>query len=152
MDTVCEGLFREEGPHHVGLVGDSGSGKTTAASEIVRSSEVQQFFSDGIVWLSVDKGAKARLPSLMLDLARMVYEDIGGSLGKPPSSTKSGAGYTKDLMDGRHGAGKKLRCLLVADNVWEKKVVSRLRKTGMWVLTTTRDERLVEGGCGEAVV
>lgn len=152
MDTVCEGLFREGGPHHVGLVGDSGSGKTTAASEIVRSSEVLEFFSDGIVWLSVDKGAKARLPSLMLDLARMVHEDIGGSLGKPPSGSKGGAGYTKDVMDGRHGGGKKLRCLLVADNVWEKKVVARLRKTGMWVLTTTRDERLVEGGCGEAVV
>ena len=158
MDTVCESLFREGGPHHVGLVGVSGSGKTTAASEIVRSANVQEYFSDGIVWLSVDEGAKQRLPSLMLDLARTVHEDIGGSLGRPPASrsTKSGTGFIKEIMEGRHNGGKKLRCLLVADNVWEKRVVSRLRKTGMWILTTSRDGRLVEGASagspGEAVV
>ncbi|CAM9777803.1 unnamed protein product, partial [Laminaria digitata] len=37
----------------IGLVGASGAGKTTAAAEILRSAEVLEFFSDGVVWLSV---------------------------------------------------------------------------------------------------
>ncbi|CAN0553895.1 unnamed protein product, partial [Laminaria digitata] len=36
------------------LVGHSGSGKTTAASYIVRSTGTRQAFHDGIVWLPVN--------------------------------------------------------------------------------------------------
>lgn len=48
-------------------------------------------------------------------------------------------------------AGEGSKCLVVADNVWENAVVSKLMETGMWVLLPTRDERLVTGADGETV-
>lgn len=137
-------------PQLVGLVGDSESGKTTAAFEIVRSPEVLEAFSDGIVWLSVDAGAKDRLPSLILQLARTVFEGIGGSEGDPPKASDDGAAYVKQYMERGHG-GEGFKCLLVGDNVWEKELVSKLLETGMWVLLTSRDKVLVSIVDGEAV-
>ncbi|CAM9913189.1 unnamed protein product, partial [Ectocarpus fasciculatus] len=124
MERVLEALTADGGPHLVGLVGDSGSGKTTATSEIVRSNEVRQAFSDGIVWLT---------------LAHMVYEEIGG---RRPATTDDGAAYIKEQMQRGHG-GKGLKCLVAADNVWETEVVWKLLETGMSVLLSTRDEALV---------
>ena len=134
----------------VGLVGDSGAGKTTAASEIVRSTETRAVFSDGILWLTVNDGAKDRLPSLMLQLARMVYEDIGGSVGDPPSASGDGAAYVQRYVEKGCG-GVPYKCLVVADNVWEKEVVSSLLQTGTWVLLSTRNAELVAGADGEVV-
>lgn len=147
MKSVLEALAGDGGPRLVGLVGDSGSGKTTAASEIVRSTEAREAFSDGIVWLTVNEGAKQHLPSLMLHLARMVYEDVGGSVGQRPAESNDGAGYIKQRM--RTGQG--LKCLVVADNVWDKEVASKLVETGMWVLLSSRDAGLVTCLHGEAV-
>ncbi|CAM9940537.1 unnamed protein product, partial [Ectocarpus fasciculatus] len=147
MERVFEALTADGGPHLVGLVGDSGSGKTTAAAEIVRSDEVRQAFSDGVVWLTVNHGAKDRLPSLMLQQAHMVYEEIGG---RHPATTDDGAAYIKEQMQRGH-RGKGLKCLVVADNVWEKEVVWKLLETGMSVLLSTRDEELVTGSEGEVV-
>lgn len=149
-ETVRESLFREGGPHFVGLVGDSGSGKTTTASEIVRNAEVRDFFSDGIFWVSVDRNAKDRLGYLMLELAKVVHDDLGRGLGRAPARASEAAKYIKDRISGRHQE-KSLRCLLVADNVWESEVVAKLLATGMWVLTTSRDEGLVECAGGEPV-
>lgn len=149
MEKVCEALTGDEGPHLVGLVGDSGAGKTTAAAEIVSCPEVREAFSDGIVWLAVNEGAKRRLPSLMLQLARMVYQDIEGSAGRYPAATDDGVECVKRCMQRGHG-GKGLRCLVVADNVWEEEVVSKLLRTGMSVLVSTRNEELVTEP-GEAV-
>ncbi|CAN0472861.1 unnamed protein product, partial [Scytosiphon promiscuus] len=118
-------LTEDGGPRLVGLVGDSGSGKTTAASDIVRSAEVLEAFHDGILWMPINKGAKQRLPSLMMQLARMVYEDIGGSVGCAPATSDDGAAYIKQSMVEGH-IGKGLKCLVVADNVWEKEVVLKL--------------------------
>lgn len=149
-DSALEKLCREDGPAVVGLVGDSGCGKTTAASEIVRSTAALEFFSDGVVWLPVDDGAKDRLPSLMLRLARMVHEELGGCMGRAPTASEDGAAYVREqVRRGRLGRG--LRCLIVADNVWEDEVVVKLRETGMWVLVTTRAEELVVGAGGEAL-
>lgn len=147
---VFDYVFAVFAASFVGLVGNSGSGKTTAASNIVRSTEMLEAFSDGIVWLTVNTGAKERLPSLMLQLARMVYEDIRGSVGDPPAVSEDGAAYVKQYMEKGHG-GKELKCLVVADNVWEKKVVSKLLETGMWVLLSTRDGELVACENSEAV-
>lgn len=123
METVVRALTGEAGPRLVGLVGDSGAGKTTAASEIVRSNAVREAFSDGIVWLTVNNGANDCLSSLMLQLARMVYEDIGGRVGGQPNESGDNAdAYIKQRMENGHG-GKGLKCLVVADNVWEKEVV-----------------------------
>lgn len=154
--AVFEALTREEEePSLVGLVGDSGAGKTTAASAVVRSAEVREAFSDGVLWLSVNTGAKDRLPSLMLQLAGMVHESIGGRVGRPPAPPEDGAAYIKRRMEGDNKKGKEaphgerrkrgLKCLVVADNVWEEEVVSKLAETGMWVLLSTRDEALVTG-------
>ncbi|CAM9267893.1 unnamed protein product [Ectocarpus fasciculatus] len=150
MDAVSAALISDGGPRLVGLVGRSGSGKTTAASEFVRSTNARKAFSDGVVWLSVNEGAKERLPSLMLQLAGAVFEDIGGCVGNRPVAPADGAAYVKQRVeDGNDGKG--LKCLVVADNVWEPEVVSKLLETGMSVLLSTRDQQLVTGAQGQPV-
>ncbi|CAM9897766.1 unnamed protein product [Ectocarpus fasciculatus] len=152
MATVLDALSGSgKIPCVVALAGYSGSGKTTAAAEIVRSTEVREAFSDGIVWLPVNEGAKESLPSLMLQLARMFHGEIGGSVGRAPSGSDDGATYIKERLEKGYG-GKGLNCLVVADNVWEEDVVSKLVETGMWVLLSTRDEAVVQGVRGKAVV
>lgn len=111
---------------------------------------MREAFSDGIVWLSVNEGANERLPSLMRQLARTVHEDIGGSVGIPPTASNDGAAYMKQFVEEGHGRNG-LKCLVVADNVWEEEVVSELLKTGMSVLVSARNAELVTGKHGEAV-
>eukprot|EP00903_Cladosiphon_okamuranus_P014761 g13678.t1 len=147
MGAVLKTFTRASGQRLVGLVGDSGSGKTTAASAIVRRDEVRETFSDGIIWLSVNEGAKQRLPALMLELAQMMYDDIDGGVGRRPEASEDGTAYVKQ----RVVAGRGSKCLVVADNVWEQEVVSKLLETGMWVLLSTRQEALVTDAKGEAV-
>ncbi|CAM9184093.1 unnamed protein product, partial [Ectocarpus sp. 4 AP-2014] len=153
MATVLDALNGSDRACVVALAGYSGSGKTTVAAEIVRSAEVREAFSDGIVWLPVNEGAKERLPSLMLQLALMVHEEIGGSVGRVPSACacKDSATYIKQRLEEGH-TGRGLKCLVVADNVWEEDVVSKLEETGMWVLLSTRDEAVVKLARGKAVV
>lgn len=139
--AVFEALTGDEVPCLVGLVGDSGSGKTTAAAEIVRSTEVREAFSDGIIWLTVNKGAKGRISSLMMQLAR---------LGREPGESDDSADYIKHRLKESRGR-KGLKCLVVADNVWEKEVVSALQQTDMWILLSTRSEELVKEYHGEVV-
>ncbi|CAN0348883.1 unnamed protein product, partial [Ascophyllum nodosum] len=45
------------------------------------------------------------------------------------------------IQQGRQGQG--LRCLVVADNVWNHEVVRELRKTGMWIVITTRVQKIM---------
>ncbi|CAM9494876.1 unnamed protein product [Ectocarpus sp. 13 AM-2016] len=151
MATVLDALNGSDRACVVALAGYSGSGKTTVAAEIVRSAEVREAFSDGIVWLPVNEGAEERLPSLMLQLARMVHEEIGGSVGRVPSASEDSATYIKQRLEEGH-KGRKMKCLVVADNVWEEDVVSKLVETGMWVLLSTRDEAVVKRSRGRAVV
>lgn len=150
MKTVLEALTGAGGARLVGLVGDSGSGKTTTLSEIVRSIEVREAFSDGIACLTVNDGGKDRLPALMLQLARMFFEDIGGSVGRRPIEFGDSTSYIQQRVKAGHG-GKGLKCLVVADNEWEKEAASRILETGVWVLLSTRDEALVTRAHGTAV-
>ncbi|CAM9661379.1 unnamed protein product, partial [Pylaiella littoralis] len=135
MEAVLEALTGGGGPRLAGLFGASGSGKTTAAAEFVRSPKALETFDDGVMWLS---------------LARMVHDDIGGSMGRRPVAADDGAAYIKERMENGHG-GKGLKCLVVADNVWDKEVVSELLETGMSVLLSTRDEGLILRSSGKAV-
>lgn len=162
MDIVCENLIRSQrDPQVVGLVGESGSGKTTTAAEIVRNPQILEFFSDGVVWLPVHESAANRLPSLMLQLARMIRDDIVGEVsgevaGEACHCAKNlgqgGTSYVKEVMTGRFHEGRgPLRCLVVADNVWEEEVVACLQDMGVWVLVTTRCEEVVRGVGGESV-
>lgn len=156
LNVVCEGLrHADRRPRVIGLVGDSGSGKTTAASELVRSVAVREVFSDGIVWLDVGKGANVRLRSLIQQLAGAVHEVLTGSKAESvPSlaagSEKSCLAYIKETI-AKGDEGRELRCLLVADDVWDAGVISKLRETGMWILVTTRQYELVKSEDGEAV-
>lgn len=151
QQIVCEELRRGGSPRIVGLVGESGSGKTTAACELVRSGETLEFFSDGIVWLTVNNGAKDRLSSLMWQLATMLHDDILGSTGPVPAGFgDGGVAYIKKRVEKGNG-GKGYRCLVVADDVWDAEVMVALRETGMWVLATTRNELLLEDVDGESV-
>lgn len=100
-------------------------------------------FSDGIVWLPVNRGGKARFPSLMLQLRLMVHEDVGGGMGLAPSEPEDGVVYLRERLCREAYKYRKPGCLVVADNVWEVDVATKLRETVMWVLFTTRHEDLV---------
>lgn len=135
----------------VGLVGDSGSGKTTTASELARDEGVREGFPDGVLWLPVNKDAKDNLLGLMAKLATMVHEDIMGNVGHELGESEDGAAYIKERMSDRTGEPG-LKCLLIADNVWDPEVITKLRGTGMWLLVTTRDEDLMKCPGGTSVV
>ncbi|CAN0553487.1 unnamed protein product, partial [Ectocarpus sp. 12 AP-2014] len=156
-------LGGEGGPVVAALTGRSGAGKTTAAAAMVgerqgpirphageteeqartRLDRVRARFSDGVVWLRVGKGAGAadRVPDLMCKLAKALHEDVFKSRVDAPEVGEDGESYVKKIVE-----LTKKRCLVVADDVWEKEVVEKLRETGMWVLLTTRFPVMVEPG------
>ncbi|CAN0193370.1 unnamed protein product, partial [Ectocarpus fasciculatus] len=105
----ARGRGRAAGPRVVGLVGESGTGKTAAAAEVVRGPEVLEYFSDGVVWLPVNEGdgQRDRLPSLMKRLARLMYEEVGIKHGfVAPSVAGAGAVGSDDPWGGpRHDGG-----------------------------------------------
>lgn len=150
ITSACSGLQRGQQPRVVGLVGPGGAGKTTLASQIVKCVEVLKFFSDGIVWLPGDGNEHGRAPSLMLQLAKSVHESVMGRICRGPTAEDDLAAYVKGRMDACHG-GRGLRCLVVADDVCDKEMVAELKRTGMWVLMTTRDIDLVVDAEGEPV-
>lgn len=139
VTSVLESFGCEKGSRVVGLVGESGSGKTTVACQLLRDENMQKVFSDGIVWLDIGVGGEDRLPLLLNHLAELVYEDIDGLRGDPPVDSEDfdGAAYVKRLVEEGHG-GQGLKCLIVADNVWDPEVVRQLRDTSMSILVTAR--------------
>eukprot|EP00903_Cladosiphon_okamuranus_P010962 g10353.t2 len=102
-EGVAENSRLEARPRLVGLVGESGSGKTATAAEIVRSPEVLEYFSDGVVWLPVNEGdgEHDRLRALMHRLAKMVREDIDSLHGV---HSEGGGGGGGDFAAGAMGA------------------------------------------------
>lgn len=150
LEEVRDSLSHNGRPRMVGLVGGSGAGKTTMACEVAWDEGVRDFFSDGVLWFPVNKDAKDNLRQLMEKLATMVYENIMGYSGNERGDSEDSASYINEQMsekDGKPG----LKCLLIADNVWEAKVVTELQRTGMWLLVTTREERLVKHCGGTAI-
>ena len=142
VQDLYDRLCQERSPTLVALVGESGSGKTTMGVEFVMDRRVQSFFSDGIIWLSVDHGATDRLPSLMEHLNRMVNKKYFGKSSPKLIYRDSGTEHIKRYIEqGRQGQGLKL--LVVAENVWDPEVARELRKTGMWILITTRDKTIM---------
>ena len=142
------------------LTGRSGAGKTTAAAAMVgergpvrpgagetedearsRLDRVRALFPDGVVWLRVGKeeGGADRLPTLMRTLAKAFYENVMEKHVEAPAAGEEGERYVKKIV-----LQESLRCLVVADDVWEVQVVEKLRMTGMWVLLTTREASIVE--------
>lgn len=99
-DNPAEAEEKDE-PRMVGLAGPAGCGKSTAASLVIAREDARGHFYDGVVWLAVGgKGAKRRLPELMLRLANMVYETVrsksGGSSALRPPSTPGVVGDHRD--------------------------------------------------------
>ena len=152
VDRVCKILGGEGGPAVAALTGRSGAGKTTAAATMVgergpirpragetedqartRLDRVRALFPDGVVWLRVGKGQGATdlLLTLMSKLAKELHMMLKGV--DAPELGEDGGSYVKRIVE-----QESLRCLVVADNVWESSVVQELRETGMWVLLTTR--------------
>lgn len=164
MDRIFESLSRSQDPTVAALVGRSGSGKTIAAATFlhmqrglnvseeegetelgtrVRPNRVQALFPDGVLWLRVGEGGGATecLPSLMRTLAQMLYEEVLGKLASDPMAVGGDStSYIKKAVTVSDGGEGGLRCLVVADDVWEAAVVEKLRETGLWVLVTTRDD------------
>ena len=168
VGRVCQILGGGQEPRLAALTGRSGAGKTTAASAMVgglshiripvnadetedqtrtRLDRVRTLFSHGVVWLRVGRGAGApdRLRPLMHGLAKAVHEDVMGRNVDAPAVGEDGQSYVKKIM-----LQERLRCLVVADDVWDEEVVEKLRETGMWVLMTTRKASMV--GPNERVV
>ncbi len=126
----------------VGLAGPRGAGKSTVASMVIAREDVRESFPKGVLWLPVGKAARDRLPSLMLDLARMVHEAVLSNSCRPPrtagGSTEDGVAYITEMVaEGRE-------CLLVvADDVWEVEVLQELKRVGASILFTTRQGSLL---------
>ncbi|CAM9316105.1 unnamed protein product [Sphacelaria rigidula] len=157
---VCE-ILRERGrPAVAALTGRSGAGKTTVAVAMVgervpirpragetedqarvRLDRVRALFPDGVVWLRVGKGGGSadRLTLLMRLLAKEIHENVMKKCADAPAADEDGESYVEKIV-----SQKSLRCLVVADDVWEAEVVEKLRKTGMWVLLTTRISTIVK--------
>lgn len=73
-----------------------------------------------------------------------------GNIGGRPSNKTDFDAYVKQRI--MRGYGREgLRCLLVADNVWEHEVLSMLQQTGMSILVTTREEKLATDAGGVSV-
>eukprot|EP00752_Nemacystus_decipiens_P012587 g11147.t1 len=131
-------------PQMVGLAGPSGAGKSTVASMVVRRDDVRASFHKGVLWLQVGQGANDRLAELKHRLAEMVYETVMLKACRPPrkagidTDPEDGAAYIREVVDD----GSR-RFLVVADDVWEAKVLEALRKASVWVLYTTRDGNLI---------
>lgn len=152
-----DGVSRE--PRMVGLAGPGGAGKSTVASMVIARREVRASFHNGLIWLQVGQGAKDRLPALMLDLAEMVYKTVMKKTCRPPKKasvevkTDRGAAHTAGVgIDSEDGAayvwevvGESNRhcVLVVADDVWEEEVLEELKRAGLSVLYTTRQDYLL---------
>ncbi|MEO0448207.1 MAG: tetratricopeptide repeat protein, partial [Verrucomicrobiota bacterium] len=157
VETVSKILSRDGGPTVAALIGQSGSGKTTAAAAMVgkrgsirphagetehmalaRLNSVMAHSPDGVIYLPVGKDSSKgdRLPDLMHRLAKKLH--MTHNTLQPPAGGENGESYVKRIV-----SENSLRCLVVADDVWNAEVVERLRKTGMWVLLTTRDPTIV---------
>lgn len=135
----------------VALVGPGGAGKTRVAATVARSDQVRTFFCDGILWMSVGDGAIDRLQTLILQVAEMMHGQVMGGKGRPPPEASFpcpavGASYIRRMVEERN-----LRCLLVADNVWDAAVVDLLLQAGLWVLLTTRDSKVLDQAGGAIV-
>eukprot|EP00903_Cladosiphon_okamuranus_P019673 g18082.t1 len=171
-DGVEEGVCRILGgcePAMAALTGRSGAGKTSAAAAMVgerqgpvhrrenetedqartRLNRLRALFPDGVVWLRVGKGEGAadRLPPLMLRLAKSFHEEVMARCVHGPEVGEDGENYVKRIVE-----QKSMRCLVVADDVWENEVVDKLRKTGMWVLLTTRTASIIRTQTNVVVV
>lgn len=159
VQRVAEILGGDGGPTVAALSGRSGAGKTSAAAAMVgergpvrprtgesedvtrtRLDRVRALFPDGVVWLRVGRGGGAadRIPSLMHNFAMEVWEGVMQKRVNPPAVGGSGESYVRKIM-----LQESLRYLVVADDVWEAGVLEKVRKTGMWVLLTTRQPSLV---------
>ena len=128
----------------VGLAGPGGAGKSTAASMVVAEVDVRASFHKGVLWLQVGQGATVRLPELMLRLAGMVYERVMSKACRPPRKAgldkdpEDGAAYIQEVVD-----DSCRRFLVIADDVWDVEVLTELKRAGVWVLYTTRQDDLL---------
>ncbi|CAM9711117.1 unnamed protein product [Ectocarpus sp. 8 AP-2014] len=135
--------FPGEQPRMVGLAGPGGAGKSTVASMVVTQVDVQAFFRGRVLWLSVGKGAKDRLPALMFELANRVRETVLQKMARKPRGATVGINSEDGAAYIREEAGKgDTRFLVVADDVWDAEVLGELRRAGAWVIYTTRKTEL----------
>lgn len=143
VDRLGIGSIVAQEPRIVGLEGQSGAGKSTAASMFTTHAEVLRHFDKGVVWFPVGQrqGDMESPRNLMFGLATKVWEMLGKTLGAPGVGTegvKDGVAYLRDVVPIKI----KQRFLVVADDVWDTGVLQQLREAGVWVLYTSRDSLL----------
>lgn len=138
-------------------MGRSGAGKTSTATEMALQLHLRERFTDGIAVMRCGQGVgeSGRLERLMVVLATWAHEEVENKVGIGPRD----AGVVIDsnaaaclLTRGEGGnAGRGLKWLVVADDVWEPEVVDMLRQSGMHALTTSRDYKMAEALGGKTV-
>ncbi|CAM9318571.1 unnamed protein product [Laminaria digitata] len=106
---------------------------------VIARPDMRVYFRSGILWLPVGRGAKNRLPELMLSVAKMVYEVVLKEEVRPPlmpafgGCAEDGVAYIREVVGQGHH-----RYLIIADDVCEPEVLEALKSTGAWVLYTSR--------------
>ena len=155
--TVCRHFNGANQPWMVALVGRSGAGKTSTAMEMALQHHLRERFTDGIAWMRCGQGAgeSGRLERLMFVLAAWLHEDVENKVGIGPGDAGvaiggNAAAYIKARVE-EGNAGRGLKCLVIADDVWEPEVVDMLRQSGMHALITSRDYKLAEAWGGKAI-
>ncbi|CAB1112083.1 unnamed protein product [Ectocarpus sp. CCAP 1310/34] len=143
-DRVCRILGGGRRPAVAALTGRSGTGKTTSAAAVLRERgpiHPRAGETEDMARTRLDRGEgdENRSPSLMHTLAKARYEDVMEKRVDTPAAGEDGESYVNKFV-----SRESLRYLVVADDVREVEVVEKLRKTGMWVLLTTRIASMVE--------
>ncbi|CAM9956525.1 unnamed protein product [Scytosiphon promiscuus] len=157
VDTVVSELVMiapGKAKHHRVLTGMGGAGKSLTASAIARNKALRTRFRDGILWLEDSPGDFSE-QNLILKLTKLGRDFQGRILSR---HIKQGRSIQYDAIDfknleqawgffvARQKEQHDLRCLLVVDNVWNKKVLETADAMGFHVLATTRNEDAVPTG------
>jgi WD40 repeat protein len=133
IDALLRGLAEPSAETRlVGLAGMAGSGKSVLAAAAARDTRVEDAFPGGQFWLEL--GPDPPLLQLQASLAAALGDR------RPITDVPSGRARLSRLLGER-------RCLLVLDNVWDRKDVSAFAVAGPpgRVLVTTRDAATVPG-------
>jgi WD40 repeat protein len=113
----------------VGIQGMGGIGKTVLATALANDPQIQDYFSDGIYWLTV--GIEPRLTTLQSELALALSGNYHSFV-----DSQQGKQTLKKYCSGK-------RCLLILDDLWDSshaEALDVLDESGKSLITTRQRE------------
>ena len=143
VESVVQGLLDDQrnASRTICLWGMGGGGKTVLASSVVHDERVRSSFRQGIFWLCSTHACKGGI--------RLMMEHLVHELAKAPSAVPHHCPHRTDSAEeaSRHLSEvltrRKLRCLVVLDNVWDVEAIGTLARTGFHILVTTRKKTVI---------